>query len=376
MMTRFKDLFHFFGRTEVSFYTFLWLAVLVTLGTLAQADMGLYAAQQKYFSSFFFSFYGVPLPGAYPTLGVCFLGLLSKLVAGTQWRNQKKLGTIVVHIGVLLLLFGGFLTAAFSEEGNMVIPEGETTNVLSHYHDVELAVINHSNKDQDSVVAFQEGWLEKGKILKDSDLPYQLKVLEYYTNCAVIRRGKKSEAPAHYKGFSKNFIVTEIPNSKESESNRSCLLFEVTGAEEVDGVYAIYEFMSIAQTLKFSDQSFSLELRRSQTHLPFSIELVDFVKQTYAATQMAAAYKSVIVLKDGDLNQRKVIQMNEPLRYKGYTFYQSSFMQGSDDSETTVLAVVKNIGRTFPYISSLIMCLGLLLHLMIQIPQLIKGKKS
>ena len=54
--------------------------------------------------------------------------------------------------------------------------------------------------------------------------------------------------------------------------------------------------------------------------------------------------------------------MNQPLRYKGYSFYQSSYID-ANGTEFTVLAVVNNIGRLFPYISTIIIALGILAHL-------------
>jgi hypothetical protein len=67
--------------------------------------------------------------------------------------------------------------------------------------------------------------------------------------------------------------------------------------------------------------------------------------------------------------------MNEPLRHKGYTFFQSSFIEGPD-SETSVFAVVKNYGRLFPYISSIIMCVGLLFHLSQKLPDLFRKSRE
>jgi hypothetical protein len=58
--------------------------------------------------------------------------------------------------------------------------------------------------------------------------------------------------------------------------------------------------------------------------------------------------------------------MNEPLRYKGYTFYQSSFEQ-RDGIEVSVLNVVKNTGRFFPYLSCLVIFCGLLLHFILRV---------
>ena len=67
--------------------------------------------------------------------------------------------------------------------------------------------------------------------------------------------------------------------------------------------------------------------------------------------------------------------MNEPLRHKGYTFFQASFIDDSD-VETTVLATVKNYGRLFPYISSIIMSIGLLIHLLLMIPKMANRKSK
>ena len=64
--------------------------------------------------------------------------------------------------------------------------------------------------------------------------------------------------------------------------------------------------------------------------------------------------------------------MNAPLRHKGYTLYQASYAELDNGKEATVLAVVKNSGRLFPYISSIIMAVGLLVHLFINLPRLLQ----
>ena len=94
----------------------------------------------------------------------------------------------------------------------------------------------------------------------------------------------------------------------------------------------------------------------------------------HPGTNIAKSYSSEVNLIENSIPRRKLIKMNEPLRYKGYTFYQASFVDDRE-KETTVLASVKNYGRMFPYISSIIMSIGLLLHLLINLPILIKKKK-
>ncbi len=53
------------------------------------------------------------------------------------------------------------------------------------------------------------------------------------------------------------------------------------------------------------------------------------------------------------------IWMNNPLRYAGETFYQSSFEPGK---KLTILQVVRNDGWMLPYLSCMIVGAGLSLH--------------
>jgi hypothetical protein len=88
---------------------------------------------------------------------------------------------------------------------------------------------------------------------------------------------------------------------------------------------------------------------------------------------MAKSYRSAVEVTEGGITQRSLIQMNEPLRFRGYTLYQSSYSE-EGGKPVSVFAVVRNAGVYFPYISSLIMCLGLLIHLVLKLPDLIAGK--
>ena len=50
--------------------------------------------------------------------------------------------------------------------------------------------------------------------------------------------------------------------------------------------------------------------------------------------------------------------MNEPMRYRGETFYQASFI----GANTTVLHVLRNPAWTLPYISCVLFSVVLLIH--------------
>jgi hypothetical protein len=178
-------------------------------------------------------------------------------------------------------------------------------------------------------------------------------------------------------GFIKLFDLTPLPVAKEEEENRSCLLFQVIASDKpIVHKYGIYDRMPVAQSIVINNMKYHAAIRHAQTRLPFSIELLDFEKKSYAATDMAKSFQSHINLVLPTGKEKYLIHMNHPLRYQEYSFYQASFSEG-ENRDTTVLAVVKNPGRLFPYISSIIMCLGLLLHLLSHLPRHFhKGKPS
>lgn len=346
----------FIAGPDLFFFSLFWLMFLVIAGTLAQRDIGLYQAQQKYFSSFILMFGPVPLPGASLVMAVIFLGLLAKLLFRSRW-NRAMLGVNITHLGSILLLLGGFLTAVFSQEGNMAIQEGAELGYFADYHDVELAVIDTAPSDHDLVTVFEEGWLKQGSVMSHSSLPFRIEVLEMHRNVEVTS-------------------LRPLPLDKEDYRNRAGLLLRISGAgARSDGTYAVFEQMPVLQTIKTEKGEYVVDVRKARRRLPFAIRLIEFQKENYPATEMARNYRSVVEVKDGAVTQRSLIQMNEPLRYKGYTFYQSSFAEDGQ-MKTSVFSVVRNFGALFPYVSSLIMCIGLLIHLVSKLPALVSRKAA
>lgn len=96
--------------------------------------------------------------------------------------------------------------------------------------------------------------------------------------------------------------------------------------------------------------------------LPFVLELKDFARETYPGTDTPKTYHAEMIVHNGDTAFPARIAMNEPLRLRGYTIYQSSFLDVGD-KQATVLQVVRNQGRLLPYLAGFLMLAGLLLHL-------------
>ena len=353
-------------------YTVLWLIVLVFFGTIEQKDIGLYASQMKYFSSYYFLFLNfIPLPGGRLIIALMTVNLFSSLFKKNLWR-LKKIGIIIVHVGGLLLLLGGGITAYFSSEGNMVIAEGEKANHVNDYHTMELTFVNTSLEDSLEYTVFDAPLLNVGNKITYDDFGIEIDIIDMIENVRIENR--ISPADPIYKGLLKDFVLLPKQPEKEATQNRPGIVIKIQGSgEHSDGIYGVFLGQKTPDTFTLNEKVYFTEFRRKRTYLPFSIELTDFKKVMHPGTDIAKSYSSEVNLIEDNNPRRILIRMNEPLRHKGYTFYQASFI---DDlaKESTVLATVKNYGRLFPYISSIIMSIGLLIHLLISLPKTLKKR--
>ena len=339
-----------------------WLMLLLVIGTWAQSEIGIYQAQQKYFSLLWLADGWVPLPGAGAVLALISIALAARIVVKTRWRDPRHFGTALIHCGALLLLAGGGLTALFAEEGHMVLREGERSAVVRSYHDIELAVIDHSGTDFDSVVAFTGSLLQPGKLLEHETLPFALEVRSFCRNCELVEDADNRR------------ILRSLPLVKDNELNLAGASLALIDGSPATAVYSLFEQAPAPLAIRHSDRIFSLAIRKAETSLPFQLHLLDFVRRTHPGSAIPSWYSSEIKLEEAGVATRNVIRMNEPLRHRGYTFYQASFT-ADDQGEATVLAVVQNSGRLFPYISSVIVCFGMLLHLFTRLPALARRKR-
>ena len=70
-----KKLIKILRTPKLFVFTLIWMMFLVVIGTLAQRDMGLFAVQEKYFSSWVIWFWYIPIPGARLTMVLMFINL-------------------------------------------------------------------------------------------------------------------------------------------------------------------------------------------------------------------------------------------------------------------------------------------------------------
>lgn len=364
-----------FSDPRIFVITIIWLMVLVFVGTVDQKYIGLYQSQKKYFSSMILWIWYIPLPGGLLTMLILTLNLIAFFFKKNVW-NKKKLGVLIVHFGSILLLIGGGLTYLFSNEGAMQLTtKNKKTNFIQSYHDKELCVINLSEfKDSLEYTNFSDKILKIGNTLNFETLPFEMKVLNYCENSRLIIDNKKDSLHKGKMAKSYNFecIKSEIENSENKSAIKLLLKSIDSKLNDADGIYiSRLDPGQNVQKIDYNGFEYAVILQPKRTYLPFDIELIEVTKINHPNSEIAKSYSSEVNVLDNNNIKRKLITMNNPLRFKGYTFYQAHYEEEAG-IKTSVLAVVKNYGRLFPYISSIIMCIGILIQIFIRMPRLFK----
>ncbi len=333
------------------------MAYLIT-GTIAQKYIGLYQATHIFFAApIVWIGEAIPLPGMPVFLGIIFINIAFKLLFQSPW-TIKNSGVILTHISALLLLLGGLFTALFSSEGYIALSKTESKSIISDYHMREFVIMDEQGKPLET---FNHKEISANSALYiDKSLPFSIDVYEACHNCKIVARDADTKTENHI-GMAQHMQLEVAPPKKNNEENMAGLVYKVT-YDNTHKIFVSLEDVPRYPEILVNGQTYKFALRRQHRILPFSITLLDFKKEIYPGTEMAKSYQSTVLIKDGDMQWESVISMNEPLRYKGYTFFQSSFIN-TPQGDVSVLAAVWNVGRSFPYISGLTMCVGLIIHL-------------
>jgi len=365
-----ESILRFFTSLRLTVVCLGFGMMLVFLGTLAQVHLGIHAVQAQYFQSLLI-FWSPPgaswkipiLPGGYLLGTVLLLNLLAAHATRFQF-SRKKIGIILLHSGVILLLVGQLLTGLYARETQMRLDEGQTLGYSEAAREVELAVIDRSDPNFDQVVAIPEKMLARGGTIQNPTLPFTLNIRQFLPNSRLAMRSQEPPAPPSQatKGIGTNVVTTEVPRTvKDDERDLSAALVEVGGVQGSLGTWLVSNAITEPQALTVNDHTYELVMRQRRFYKQFALTLLDFAHDRYAGTDIPKNFSSRVRLVDFQRNENRevLISMNDPLRYRGFTFYQSGF---DNNDKTTILQVVKNPAMLLPYIACGLVALGLVIQ--------------
>ncbi|MFM7206151.1 MAG: cytochrome c biogenesis protein CcsA [Planctomycetaceae bacterium] len=294
-------------------------------------------------------------------------------------------GNVLIHVAVALLMVGQFLFGDRQIEERISLVEGQTTSVAYRTDETELAVIDPSDPGTDRVTAISGRLLAAragGAAIAADDLPFDVEVLDWFANSSVVRVGPVAPNPATA-GLGRQWLASARPPEGGASSQPNVASAYIRLRERATGrdlgTHLVSQFLNDqsrifmgggdeCDTVEAGGRSWTLALRFRSELKPYSVTLDDVRRIDYSASDTPRDYSSYVTFTDrahGD-RQKGRIWMNNPVRYRGETFYQSQYSQvdlgGGRTGEMTGLQVVENAGWLIPYVACVLAFWGMLAH--------------
>jgi hypothetical protein len=371
MRQNWKDFVDFFTSLKLTVVLLALSIVLIFWATLAQVKLGVWGVQEHFFKTFFvlqkIPGTDIPVP-VFP--GGYFIGglLLINLVAAHIHRFKftwTKAGIQLTHAGLILLLIGELFTGLWQEEFQLRLDEGQTKNYSESFRDQELAITDTTNPDFNDVVVVPDSILAKQGEVQHPQLPFHVAVRAYYPNAVPQTKAQTTNdiVPPATMGFGQEFTVVPLPLTyRQDQANLGAALVELIGPNGSLGTWLVSAHPFVRpQPFEYAGRQFTLSLRFARNYKPFALTLEELRHDVYPGTDIPKNFSSRVRLTtpDGREDREVLIYMNNPLRYAGLTFYQ---YQMDSANGYSVLQVVRNPSWLLPYVSCVLMGLGLLIQ--------------
>lgn len=401
----------FFSSLRLTVVLLAFAILLVWVGTVAQADEGLYQAQTRYFKQWFVigaSMFGhhIPLilPGGYLLGTTLLVNLIAAHIARFK-LTWMKFGIHLAHAGIILLLVGQLTTDLLSRETMMRFSEGETKNYSESIKNFELTFTTDAGNGENRMISVPGSLLTKGGEVKSASLPFTLRVKQYMVNSEPTFRAPMMQTgpPLTTNGIAQNFDFHPATEVKSMEDrNIPTAVIEIVGpngslgdwvvsdwaaeeglAEVVRNMYSgmgnglsdkIVSDLDAPQSVRVAGKKYAFVLQPERTYRAASLTLLKFTHSVYPGTVSSENpegipkdFRSRVRIDNPKTGEHREVDifMNAPLRYGGETFYQASF--DKSDPHVSVLQVVHNPSWLTPYIGCLMVAAGLLFQFLMHL---------
>ena len=390
---------------RVTAVLFILALVLVFFGTLAQKRDSLNTVLADYFYCYLawldlnlisdftqvffrFRFLGtdqdpvqvrIPFPGGF-TLGWIMVVNLTAAHLVRFKLSWKRLGLWILHAGVIVLLAGEFVRANYAVETQMNLAEGQTGNFLLSLDRTELSFLRDGPSGSDEVINVPGELIERGGTVSHPDVPFDVTVVKYMKNTRppdrantlgilTVEPGEENPATAGI-GLAVKLMPQKEFSSVSSKGRVNqpgayvTLTDRATG--QPAGTYLVGTDISSPQPV--GDSGWRVALRGARTYLPYTVHVLKVERVNWPGTEKPKEFKSTIRVDNPKTNEQRevVIQMNDPLRYEGRTYYQSQ-MEVGGPANITGFQVVENPGATVPYIACTMITIGMGAHFLLKL---------
>jgi hypothetical protein len=370
--------------------TLLLLGLLTWFATLEQIDNGLYPTLTKYFAwqSLFLlpeingKTVPLPLPGGYWVSAV----LLLNLILGGVIRIRKgwsHAGNLISHFGIIFMLVGGGVAHHFSERGNMAVGQGDSSNAAEDYFEYVVEVTEIKDGKAGTVQVIRGKDIEDldgagARIFRMPDMPFDLELTGFHKNAVPVSANER--APDRQQFIADGYFLMEKPKlAKAEEAERYTAgiygrILKRDGTKSEPFILAGASFHPF--TYRLDDRIFTVDMRKRLWPMPFTLKLDKFTAAFHPGTMRPSKFVSEVTRIEEGGEAKVTVQMNEPMRYEGYTFFQASYGPpgaGPGDKMYSVFEVVKNPADKWPEYSLWIVAFGMAVTFLIKLFSFLAG---
>jgi hypothetical protein len=416
-----KRLLKIFTSLRLTVILLSFAILLVFIGTIAQVDEGLYQAQARYFRQWIIlglDMFGRKIPIILPGGYLIGTMLLANLVCAHVYRFQlsrKKIGIMLAHSGVILLLVGQLTTDMMARETQMRFVEGETKSYSESPRSYELIFTSDDGANGEQVVSIPDSLLARGGEIKNASLPFTVHVKSFWKNSAPSFRAPMMQngPPLTTNGVAANFDFKPAAETKTmDDKNVPTALIEIIGANGSLGDWIVSDWASDdsmvgvlqesyaqelgaamtvkiigdltrPQTVSVAGKTFAFAMRPERVDHPFSLKLLKATHSIYTGTDIPKDFRSRVQLQNSQTGENREVEisMNHPLRYAGLTFYQYQMSAGeavlqAGETPSSTLQVVRNPAWLTPYLGCALVAAGLVTQFMFHLVGFISKQKK
>ncbi len=375
--------------------------ILVWIGTVAQADEGLYQAQVRYFKQWLVwgvTLWGHRLPLVLPGGYLIGTVLLLNLVAAHIKRfhlSWAKMGVHLTHGGVVIMLAGQLATDMLSVESHLALREGETKSYTESHLENELVFARDVADGKEEVVAIPERKLIAKNAsfvlpIKPSGEPIRIRVKAYGVNCQVRQRAPMVDTgePPATEGFGAQATVVPLAENRSMDSrNLPYAVIEIFSGSQSLGTWLVSAWLN-EQELALDGTTFRTALRSRRYYFgqdiaptPFSVKLLKTTHEVYRGTDIPKNFQSRVRIENPATRENREVDiyMNNPLRYQGLTFFQSQMGKeelGRATIGTSTLQTVRNPSWLAPYFGCLVVGFGMAYQFLFHLVRFIRKRTA
>lgn len=251
-------------------------------------------------------------------------------------KEKRSFGFILVHLSLVLLIAGGLMSATMRTKGDLILDEGQSLGSI----DVKgkAVPLGFEVRLKDFKLEHYENDLEKLVVA----LPASQKPLEFRFRKNIWTSVPGTDYAFRVEQFVPDFrfdMNTHAAFSASNEPNNPAILVHMKGKSED---YTEWVFAN------FSD--FHMTKER-----PIGLRYV------WSQAVPKAFISEVEILEKGSVVKEQAIEVNHPLRYKGFSIYQASY--DSQEGKWSGLTVVKDPGTGVVFASIIMIMMGLTMNI-------------